>query len=134
MSDTGMICGEQDTHGFGLEVKLDTGEISPREIWENKDYYIGLATASREEVWDNMSEDRQQAILRLVQTSVERLHANVGSWVPAGIRAEGGEWVDVTWHLTAENIVNEIVRYEEAIAAEIQAAGADTAEMLEGLT
>jgi hypothetical protein len=129
-----MICGEQDTYGFGLEVKLDTGEISPREIWENKDHYIGLATASREEVWDTTSEDRQQALLRLVQASVERLHAHVADWVPTYIRAEGGEWVDVFWRISAEDIANEIVRHDEAVAADIAAATADTAEMLEGLT
>jgi len=134
MSDTDMICGKVDTHGFGLEIELETGEISPREIWENKDYYIGLATTSREEVWDKQDEDRQAALLRLVQSSVECLHANVGDWVPADIRAEGGEWVDVTWRITAEDIADEIVRYEDEVAANIAAATADTAEMLEGLT
>ena len=133
MSDTDMICGEKDTHGFGLEVTLDTGEISPREIWENKDHYIGLATTSREEVWETLSEDRQQALLRLVLASVERLHANVATWVPEDIRAEGGEWVDVAWRITAEDITNEIARNEAFVAGQVADAAADTVAMLEGL-
>jgi hypothetical protein len=68
-----------------------------------------------------------------VQASVERLHANVEGWVPESIRAEGGEWVDVTWRITAEDIIGEISRYEEEVASQVANAGADTADMLEGL-
>ena len=128
-----MIYGTNDTHGFGLEVTIDQGEISPREIWENKDHYIGMATQSREEVWASLDEDHRHALVRIVQDSVERLHLNVNKWVPENIRAEGGEWIDVIWRITADDIKTEINRYDSEVEAQVADARADTASMLEGL-
>lgn len=127
-----LMFGEVDTHGIGLELHLDTGEISPREIWENKDHYINLANQSREE-WEKMTEEQREAILRMVQGALERLHDRVEDWVPEGLRAEGGEWVDVNLRILMTDISKEIERSEQATRMRVDAAKADTVGMIADL-
>ena len=131
MSD--LLFGIEDTHGIGLDLKIGMGEISPREIWEEKDFFIGLATTSRGEIWESLNEEEREALLRLSRTAVEVLHANVGAWVPEDLKAEGGEWVDVDFRIRLSDLTNEIANDAEALSAAALEAQVDTLEMLEGL-
>ncbi len=125
--------GVTDTHNIGLDLKIDTGEISPREIWEKKDHYIGLATTSRDEIWEGLTVDEREALLRLARVAVETLHSNVGAWVPMDLKAEGGEWVDVDFIVTRASLRAEIARDDSDLADAAASAEVDTLEMLEGL-
>lgn len=130
---SGLLFGNNDTHGIGLDLKIDMGEISPRQIWEEKDIYIGMATESREQIWEKFTDEEREALLRLSRTAVVVLHSNVGAWVPENLKAEGGEWVDVDFRIRLSDLTNEIASDAEAIAAAARSAQVDTLEMLEGL-
>ena len=128
-----LLFGIGDTHGIGLDLKIDMGEISPREIWEEKETFIGLATTSREEIWESLNEEEREALLRLSRTAVEVLHSNVENWVPQELKAEGGEWVDVDFRIRLSDLTAEIASDAEALSAAALQAQVDTLEMLEGL-
>ena len=127
-----LLFGIGDTHGIGLDLKIDMGEISPREIWEEKETFIGLATTSREEIWESLNEEEREALLRLSRTAVEVLHSNVENWVPQELKAEGGEWVDVDFRIRLSDLTAEIASDAEALSAAALQAQVDTLEILYG--
>jgi len=116
MSETHDKTAEIEGMGFPCTVML--GDISPRAIWENKDYFIGLATTSREEIWPELEDEQQEALLRIVASRLEVFNAEVDTWGgQMGLKAEGGQYLNVDFTVTNQDITDEIVRYSEQLEA-----------------
>lgn len=126
-----LIFGTDDLHGVGLDMRLVTGSITPKEIWERKNEYFEYAKNSKEE-WDKMSEDQQSSVLRLVKQGIERVYDRTDEWVPESLEVDGGNFIDVHFRLLFTNIDEEIDRNEEATSFQIKNAQKGTLEKLKG--
>lgn len=124
-----LLFGTEDTYGIGVDLRLVTGSITPKEIWENKNEYFEYAKNSKEE-WDKMSTEQQEAVLRLVKSGIERVYDRVDEWVPESLEVEGGNFIDVHFRLLFTNIDEEIERNEEATSFQIKNAAQGTLDKL----
>lgn len=123
--------GNKDTHGLNLEILVDVGSITPKEIWENKNVWFEQAKNSRES-WDGLMDEQREALNRMVRSALERMHDRVDEWVPEGLIVEGGKYMDVNIRILFTDIDKEIERNEAATSFQIEAAQADVAKWLDG--
>ena len=115
-----------------LTVLTESGIISPKEIWENKDVWFEAAKKSRE-VWENeMTDEKREALERMVKSALERMHDRVPDWLPEALVAEGGSYVDVHLRFLFTDIDKDIDRNEQATSFQIKAAAEATKAALNG--
>lgn len=132
MSDD-MLYGSEDTNGVGLELRIEQGIISPKEIWNQREQLKEATRVSREEVWDKMlsNDEERDAIVQMVKGALERLHDRAAEWVPEGLSAEGGEFIDVNFRILMTDISKEILRNEMATEMSVKSAIDDSKGMLD---
>lgn len=117
--------------GLGFPCTVMRGDISPRAIWENKDYFIGLATTSREEIWPELSQEHQEAMLRIVAQRLEVFNDNVEIWGgQMGLKPEGGQYLNVDFVVSPADIEAEVVRFAEQIDAGSSEAVAEAMDLI----
>lgn len=114
-----MLMGAKDTHGVGVELELEAGSITPKEIWEMKDEFVAFCQKSKGE-WDKMSNEQRESVIRLVKSGIERIYDRVDEWVPESMATDGGNYLDVHFRLLFTDIDEEIQRNEEATSFQIK--------------
>jgi len=125
-----VVFGENDTHELGLQISLDEGTLTPKEIWETKDEWYNAAQTSRD-YWENdMEQEQREALLRMITGALARMHDRVEDWVPEGLSSEGGKYLDVTLRILFTDIDQEIDRHTEATLMEIEDAATNTRRIL----
>lgn len=118
--------------GFNVDVTGTIGSTNPMDIWETKDKWVQRAKDSRKE-WDKMSQEQRDALVDLVQSSIERMHDRAEEWIPEGLIVEGGNYLDVHIRFILTDIDKKIERQQEATSFAIKRAKASLQETLQGL-
>jgi len=113
--------GEEDKYGIGVDLYCEMGKITPKEIWDTKDYWFQFAENSRKE-WEKMDDEHREALIRMVKAAMERMHDRVADWVPEAMAVEGGNFLDVHIKILFTDIDKEIERNEQATSFQIAAA------------
>ena len=92
-----------------------------------------MGDKSLTELLDGVTDPRE-AIQRMVQGAIERLHDRTDDWVPEALRDEDDEGgLRVTFRVLMTDISKEIERNEKATKMRVAAAEADTIDMLSGM-
>lgn len=121
MSKNEFVLNARNENEDDVLIFTERGEISPKEIWEGKDVWFEQAKRSRE-VWDSMPEENKEALERMVLSALERMHDRTPEWLPEGLVAEGGAYVDVHLRFLFTDIDKDIDRNEHATSFQIKAA------------
>lgn len=115
------------------QISCKSGATNPKEIWDEKNEWFAVAKESKE-YWDNeLNDDQREALVRIVKNGIGRFHMSAEDLVPASMKVEGGQLLDITFAVTNEDIANEIARYEADTEAQISAAKAGTEALLSEL-
>lgn len=112
------------------QISASAGATNPKEIWDEKNEWFAVAKESKEH-WENtLTEDEREALVRIVQNGIGRFHLCAADLVPAAMKVEGGQFLDITFSITNEDLANEVARYEADTEAQIDAAKKGAAELL----
>lgn len=121
--------GSKDEFGMGVDVSTEIDDITPKEIWDRKDEWMQMAQTSKEN-WDGLMDEQRESLVRMVKSSLERMHDRANDWIPEALEVEGGRYMDVKIRILFTDIDKEIERNEQATSFQVEAAQKATADWL----
>lgn len=113
-------------------LKTLTGILGPADIWRDKDDWAKRELQSRE-AWSRMNDDDRQAVLDIVQRSLERMLDRLNDWVPSALTVEQGRYLDVTFRILFTELEVELRSKEEITTRQINKAAESTKQLVEEL-
>ncbi len=114
------------------DLKTSTGILGPADIWRDKDDWAKRELQSRE-AWSRMNEEDRQAVLDIVQRSLERMLDRLNDWVPSALTVEQGRFLDVTFRILFTELEVELRSKEEITTRAINKAAESTKALVEEL-
>jgi hypothetical protein len=119
-----------NTLGNDFYLIIEGDKITPKEIWEQRETWMKRVADSKE-IFEAMEPERQQAINRMLQSAIERMHDRSEEWIPEGLDVKGGDYVDLHIRLLFTDIDREIERHEQATSFQIRSASEELQETLQ---
>lgn len=105
--------GESDTHGVGLDIRVEEGYATPKTIWQNRETYAQAEEASKEQ-WNTMMTDKQKEIVQVMtKNALGRIYDRVDVVIPSSFHAEPGKYLDITMRFLYSDIDEENERQLE---------------------
>lgn len=81
-------------------VLIETGNITPKEIWEQKDVWWAEAREA-EERWAGFTDDEQWVLSTRLAVALREAYCFAEDWIPTDIEPKGGNYIDI--RLRVEN-------------------------------
>jgi hypothetical protein len=111
-----------------VDVTVETGVCTPKDIWDNKNKWFEDTKKSREE-WEKLADENREAMINLVKNAIARMYDRVDEWVPESFEFESGNFVGCHFKILCTDIDKEIERAEAATSFQIAEASKETAIM-----
>lgn len=116
-----------------LDIEVFIGHTTVKEIWEGRDEWTKTMQKGREE-WDKLTTEQQAAVIRVLQSGMERLYDTIPEWAADGLELRSGTYLDVHFRLLLTDADEEVEADRLATTFSIRQAIAGTNEMLQDLT
>lgn len=117
--------------GTFTSVTATLKEQTPKDLWEDRDYYIDFCEKSKE-YWNTMSTDQQQALVRKTRIALERFYDTIEEWLPESLDAKAGAGytLDIVNKVIFTDINEEVEREEVASKLKVREAVNELANQL----
>lgn len=110
-----------------VQVDVETGVCTPKDIWDNKNKWFEETKQSREE-WEKLADENREAMINLVKNAIARMYDRVDEWVPESFVFESGNFVGCHFKILCTDIDKEIERAEAATSFQIAEASQEAAK------
>lgn len=129
----GVKLGLKDPCGLGIDIDIVVGETDPKKVWDQRDKFLKDIENSKE-VFNKLSSEEKQSVLRCVRSGLGRLYDHVDTWVPEAFidHHPGGSTLTVYFTMVFADLAEEDKRFEIATSKRIQSTKDDVKSLLVG--
>jgi hypothetical protein len=118
--------------GIAIEWCVKHGELTPKTIWETKDVWHNQLQESKE-IWSKMTTEQREATIRVTKNGMARLYDKVEEWLPEGLEARSGAYMDVYFRILYTDLDKEMQQNDMVTSFKVRDALEGTKEILNDL-